>query len=138
VKRWPIICLLLVTAAPAAYQPSRGVTLVVNGGGAAITTGIQNGSVVKIPFGFTINGWNMTCYPSGSITVDILRSANGAGTPSASIVGAGTKPAISSNVEASSAPASWTSTLLTAKDNVLLQVTAADGTVASATLVLYP
>jgi hypothetical protein len=65
----------------------------------------------------------MICKPSGSVTADVLRAADGAGLPVTSIVGPGTKPAVATNVENSSTTfTSWTSTTLTAKDNLALSL----------------
>jgi hypothetical protein len=98
------------------------VTLAVDGAGTVLTTGTKN--PIKIPFGGTLQGWVMMCKPSGSVTADILRAADGAGLPSTSIVGgSGTKPAISSAVENSSTSfTSWTSVTLTAKDNLAISL----------------
>jgi hypothetical protein len=77
-----------------------------------------------VPFGGTLAGWVMTCKPSGSVTADVFRSANTAGLPVTSIVGgSGTKPAVSTNVENSSTSfTSWTSTTITAKDNLCISL----------------
>jgi hypothetical protein len=97
------------------------ITLYVDGSGSVLTTGTKN--PVKIPIGGTLRGWTMTCKPSGSVTVDIYRSANGAGLPTVSIVGAGTKPAIASNVEnLSNDLSSWTSTMITPADNLAVNL----------------
>ncbi len=96
------------------------VTFVVDAGG-VLTTGTKN--PIKITHGGTLLGWTMMAKPSGSVTADIFRAADGAGLPVTSIVGAGTKPAISSNVENSSTSfTSWTSTTLTAKDNLAISL----------------
>lgn len=98
-------------------------TFYVDGSSNLLTAGIKN--PVKVPedcFG-TLLGWTMMCKPSGSVTVDILRSADNAGLPVTSIVGAGTKPFISSNVENASASfTSWTSTTINAKDNLAIRL----------------
>lgn len=122
------------------YSPAaspHALTFVVTGG-TAITTGTKYPQI-KSPYGGTLTGWTMTVYPSGSVTCDILRSANGAGVPSASIVGgSGTKPAVSSGVENSSTNfAAWTSTTITALDNFAINVASTDATVTSLVLTLY-
>ncbi len=97
------------------------VTFVMDGSGATLVA--ATGSWVKIPYGGTLQGWTIIASPaSSSITCDILRAADGAGLPASSIVGgSGTKPAISSGVENSSTSfTSWTSTTLTAKDNLAI------------------
>jgi hypothetical protein len=62
----------------------------------------------------------MMCVPSGSVTADVFRAADGAGLPVTSIVGgSGTKPAVASSVENKSTSfTSWTSTTITANDNL--------------------
>jgi hypothetical protein len=99
---------------------SHTVTFYVDGSGAVLTNTTKN--PIKVPYGGTLQGWTMMCSPSGSVTADVLRAADGAGLPVTSIVGgSGTKPAISSNVENSSTSfTSWTSTTLTAKDNLAI------------------
>ncbi len=99
----------------------RQVTFIVDGAGGVLSTGTKN--PIKIPFGGTLTGWLLIAKPSGSVTVDIFRAADGAGLPVTSIVGAGTKPALSSAVEGSSTSfTSWTSTTLTAKDNMAISL----------------
>ena len=100
---------------------THSVTFVVDGAGGLLTSGTKN--PIKIPYGGTLNGWLLIGKPSGSVTVDIFRAADGAGLPVTSIVGAGTKPALSSAVENSSTSfTSWTSTTLTAKDNLAISL----------------
>lgn len=115
---------------------NHSITFVVDGAGAELTTGTKN--PVKIPFGGTLQGWLLIAKPSGSVTVDIYRAADGAGLPTLSIVGGGgTKPALSSAVENSSISfTSWTSTTLTAKDNLAINVDSAT-TVTYLALTLY-
>jgi hypothetical protein len=109
------------TSAAAAAQ-THAVTFVVDGSGAVLTTGTK--SYTKIPYGGTLTGWLLIGSPSGSITIDIFRAADGAGLPVTSIIGgSGTKPALSSAVENSSTSfTSWTSTTLTAKDNMAISL----------------
>jgi hypothetical protein len=100
---------------------THAVTFFVDGAGSALTAGTKN--PVKIPYGGTLQGWVMICKPSGSVTADVLRAADGAGLPVTSIVGPGTKPAVATNVENSSTTfTSWTSTTLTAKDNLAINL----------------
>jgi hypothetical protein len=115
----------------------------VDGAGTALTTGVK--MPIKIPYGGTLTGYTMTCSPSGSITFNIFRAADGAGLPTVSIInsaggggGSGTLPAISGGVEGKSTTfTSWGSTTLTAFDNLALNITTADGVVTKCTLVLY-
>ncbi len=102
------------------WSENNSVTFVVDAGG-VLTTGTKN--PIKITSGGTLQGWAMMCKPSGSVTADIFRSADAAGLPTVSIVGPGTKPAISSGVEAHSTSfTSWTSTTLTANDNLAISL----------------
>lgn len=105
-----------------AFAQNHTVTLVVDGAGTALTTGTKN--PIKVPFGGTLQGWTMMCKPSGSVTADVFRAANGAGLPLTSIVGgSGVKPAVASGVENSSTSFSnWTSTTITAKDNLAISL----------------
>ncbi len=97
------------------------VTFDVDGVGIVLSTGTKN--PFKTKYGGTLVGWTMMCNPSGSVTADIFRAANGAGLPVTSIVGAGTKPSISSNVENSSTSfTSWTSTTINANDNLAISL----------------
>jgi len=97
---------------------THSITFFVDGAGGVLSTGTKN--PIKVPYGGTLQGWTMMCSPSGSVTADVLRAADGAGLPVTSIVGGGgTKPAVASNVEAKSTSFSgWTSTTITANDNL--------------------
>jgi len=99
----------------------RSVTFVVRTlEGQPIITGVKRSG--KIPFGGTLVGWTMMCNPQGSITVQLLRSADGAGLPVSSISGTG-NPAISLSVENHSTNfTGWSSTTLTPFDNLALNV----------------
>ena len=125
----------------------RSLAFSVNGGGAALTTGIQ--TPIKIPYGGTIMGWTLFCSPSGACSFDIYRAANGTNMiPTGSIIGtSGIKPyttgSSTNSYENSSAAVGtgwnyqWASTTLTGLDNVALVVNSVDGTGTTATLVLY-
>ncbi len=95
------------------------ITFVVDAGG-VLTTGTKN--PIKIGLPGTLASWTMMCKPSGSVTVDVLRSATGNGLPVTSIVGVGTKPAISSNVEANGLTTDWGSPSLAADDNLAISL----------------
>jgi Repeat of unknown function (DUF5907) len=111
-----------LNAAGGGGTSTHAVTFVADGMGTALTTGAKN--PIKIPYGGTLTGWVLIGTPSGSITIDILRAADGAGLPVTSIIGGGgTKPALSSAVENSSTSfTGWTSTTLTAKDNMAISL----------------
>ena len=107
---------------------SNGITttdilFVVDGGGSAITTGIKG--YLEVPFACTVNQWTLLADQSGSITVDILSDAYASYGTNTSMVGGGTKPAISAATKAQSAPASWTTTSISAGNIVGFNVTAA-------------
>jgi len=111
------------TLSATATTQNHSVTFVVDGGTGVLTTGTKK--PVKLPFGGNLQGWVMIASPaSSSVTADVLRAADGAGLPVTSIVGGGgTKPAISSGVENSSTSfTGWTSTTLTAKDNMAISL----------------
>jgi hypothetical protein len=115
------------TLSATATAQTRAVTFVCDGSGLSLSSGTK--SYVKIPYGGTLTGWLLIGSPSGSVTVDIFRAADGAGLPVTSIVGAGTKPSLSSAVENSSTTfTSWTSTTLTAKDNLAISVSGVTST----------
>ncbi len=121
-----------------ASETVHSITFVVSGGGSALTTGVQD-VIVNSPYGGTCIGWSITTSAADTITFDILRSTYVSGAaPSVSIVGAGTKPALASNVSIYSTTfTSWTSTAITALDNFKIQITAVGGTCTAATFTLY-
>jgi hypothetical protein len=125
-----------VTIAAAGGTQSHAVTFVIDGSAALITAGTKQ--PVKIPFGGTLTGWLLIASPSGSVTVDIFRAADGAGLPVTSIIGgSGVKPALSSAVENSSTSfTSWTSTTLIAKDNMAVSISGV-ATITYCALTLY-
>jgi len=97
------------------------LTFYVNGQGSVLTTGTKE--PIKIPYGGTLKKWTLIVKPSGSVSIDILRALNNAGLPVMSIIGGGTKPAVSSAVENSSASFSgWTSTTLNDGDNLAISL----------------
>src|SRR5438445_5284646 len=67
------------------------VQFVIPGGGVALTTG--NKLWLHMPVTGTISAWRILADQTGTVTVDILRTANGF--PSTSMVGAGTKTNLS-------------------------------------------
>ena len=120
------------------------ITFVLNGNGAAIPSGTQVAYTLA-GYAGTITKWKMTASPaSTSITLDVFRIANaspgGNTLPTASIVGSGTKPALSSAVETYGTPSDWVagSGSVTIAENDMMTVSAS-GTPTSqyATLTLY-
>ena len=111
------------------------VVFYVDGSGSVLTTGTKN--PIKLPYGGTLKGWTLMGKPTGSVTVDIFRATSGAGLPTTSIVGSGTKPALSSAVENSSTSfTNWTSTSLMAGDNMAISLSGVS-LVTYVVLVLY-
>ncbi len=96
------------------------VTFDVVGGG-VLTTGTKLPGI-KISPGGTLVKWTAQCTPSGSVTIDVLRSADGAGVPVTSMVGAGTKPVITTNTEAKGNITDWGSAVLTSNDNLVVSL----------------
>lgn len=88
------------------------IQFIISGGGSAITAG--NKGVVQIPWPCFINAWRIQADQVGTISVDILRANEGV--PSASIVGGGTKPNLSSSQFNEAAPSGWTATTLAQGD----------------------
>jgi hypothetical protein len=91
----------------------------VDGSGGTITAG-QKG-YVRIPYACTITSWSILTGNAGTgatITFDIWRANNAIPTVANSLVGAGTKPFLTSNTAqiTSAAPTGWTSVTLAAND----------------------
>lgn len=81
--------------------------IVIDGGGSTITTGIKG--FIRVPVFSFISSWQVMADQSGSIVVDVL-GANSA-VPSASIVGSGNKPTLSSaQYSGVVTPSGWTQT----------------------------
>ena len=96
---------------------SLGIT--VDGSGGVITAGVKG--YVRVPYACTINTWSILTNNSGvgaTITFDIWRANNAIPTVGGSLVGAGTKPFLTSNTAqiTSAAPTGWTSVTLAAND----------------------
>jgi hypothetical protein len=109
------------------------IPFVIDGGGVAITTG--NKGVIAIPFAASIAAWSVVGDQSGSIAIDILRANNAV--PSASIVGAGTKPNLTAQqFVGQTAPAGWASTVLVVNDYIAFSV-ASVATVTRVTVTLW-
>jgi hypothetical protein len=87
--------------------------LVIDGGGAAITTGIK--SDIHFPFDGTIQEWTMLADTTGSATIDIWKAPYSAYPPTAANTITGSaKPIISSaNKAQSSTLTGWTTSIST-------------------------
>jgi len=104
----------------------------ISGGGGVITSG--NKGWLHLPCNAAITNWLVLADQSGSIVIDILR-ANLA-FPSASLVGAGNMPTLSSAQFAQAAPSGWTSTALVLGDYVAFNVTGSPSSVTQVTVTL--
>jgi hypothetical protein len=98
-----------------------GIPIVIDGGGAVITTGVKGD--IEIPFDMTITGWTLLADQSGSIVIDIWKDTYANYPP---VVGdsitASDKPTISSSNKAQDfAPTGWT-TAVTAGDTLRFNV----------------
>ncbi len=99
------------------WESYQKVTFDINGVGIVIAAGTKLPGASPLVAGGTLIGWKMTCTPSGNVSVDLLRSTSG--DPVVSMVGSGTKPAISSNTEAHGTITDWTTSMvLTANDRL--------------------
>lgn len=115
-----------------ALAPAASIGQIIDGAGSVVTTG-QRGQIY-IPFPMTITNWWVMADQSGSVTIDVLRANNAV--PSSSIVGAGTKPNLSSSQFTTSAPSSWTSTTLAANDFIAFSITGSPSSVTRVSIYL--
>lgn len=100
---------------------TKHATFWVDGAGIVLGTGTKN--PIKIDGGGSLTSWRAECKPSCSVTIDLLQSHDNGGLPVTSMVGSGTKPAISSATEASGTISDWTgSTTLSDKDNLAISI----------------
>ena len=74
----------------------------------------MGGATVQVPCACMIMGWTVESDASGTIAIDVTRANKDV--PSASIVGSGTKPGLSSAQYADDTPTSWTSVNLAQGD----------------------
>lgn len=93
---------------------------VVDGGGNTITTGVKGW--VRVANNCIIKGWEVTCQPSGSITIDIYKSDYAGFPPTASLVGTGTKPSITSGTKNKGDVLTGWTTTLTAGDYLRINI----------------
>ncbi len=109
-----------------------GITL--DGNGSAVVSGSTR--AITVPYACTISSWTILSDASGSAVIDIKRStfAN-YGTP-VSMVGAGNKPTLSTQIKNAETPTSWTSTSIERGD-VIYFVNDSASTVTWVNLVLW-
>lgn len=122
--------------APAAFWAGIGdtkdITFVVSTAPVVLTSG--NKGQIHIPFPLTINKWWIMAEQSGSIVFDILRANNAV--PSASIVGTGNKPTLSSAQFNSATPSGWTATTLVKDDFIDFSVSGSPTSIQTVTVTL--
>jgi hypothetical protein len=96
------------------------IEFVIGDGTSVLTLGTKGS--LRIPWGGTINTWSLMADQSSSVTVDILRANNAV--PITSMIGAGTKPALSAaQFAAPTAPSAWTSNAFVANDWITFSLT---------------
>lgn len=114
----------------------RTINFVIDGGGAVITSG-QKGHIV-VDFDCTILSWTILSDVTGSITLDIWKSTYAAFPPvvGGSIVGAGTKPSLTTAVKNQSLTPNWTTLTINAGDILAFNADATPATVQRVTIAL--
>lgn len=112
----------------------RTLNIVINGNGAAITTGVVGD--VELDFAATILRWTLLADRSGSIVTDIWKTAYAGFPPTvANTITGGSPPTISSAQNAQSSTLSGWTTAITAGDTIRFNVSSAS-TVQKVTLAL--
>ena len=102
-------------------------------GGGTVILAFSTSAAITVPYDCTISSWTIV-QATGTIAIDVRRAsfASYNGPDSAlSIVGAGTKPFVTNGVKNGAAPASWTSTTITAYDVIHFVPTSVSGTIYS-------
>jgi hypothetical protein len=117
-----------------AVSPTVSITFVIDGGGAAITTGVWGD--LEIPFACTIVGWSLLCDQSGSIVVDVWKDVYANFPPTvAGVITASAKPTVSSATKGKSSTLTGWTTAVSAGDMLRINVNST-ATVTRATLTL--
>lgn len=117
---------------------TKSITLVVDGGGAAITAGVKG--YIQVPFACTIQSWRMFADQSGSITIDIWKDtyASFPPTDADSMSGGGKEPALSSAQKAEDTDVTdWTTDDISAGDILAFNVDALATSITRVTLQLF-
>jgi hypothetical protein len=114
---------------PQGFQGATG-SIGINSIGANIGSGqsvIPVGSIgyIRITKDCTITSWSIISEISGSIAIDVWRLSNNIPTVVDSIIGAGTKPFLSSERVRVGTPTGWTSTALLTGDVIAFRVDSA-------------
>ncbi len=122
-----------VKAARLMAQPAC-VSLVIDGGGAAIGTGVV--ADIEIPFGCVVTGWSLLADQAGSIVVDVWRASHAGAPPvSGDSITASARPALASALKAQSSTLTGWTTAISAGDVLRVDVVSA-ATIRRATLTL--
>lgn len=109
------------------------INFLIDGGGAAITTG--NKPYLQIPRLISIIGWTLLADISDSMTIDVLKNSYVNFPVAVSMVGAGTKPYLSSQLANTGNVLDWSTATLNAGDFLLIDITVAS-TITKASLIL--
>jgi hypothetical protein len=109
------------------------ISLTVDGGGSAITTGSKG--YVSIPYAMTLQGWTILADQTGSVVIDV-KKATYAGFPTTASIAGSEKPTLSSaRKNTDGTLSSWTTTV-SAGDIIEFNVDSA-ATVERVNLVVY-
>lgn len=100
------------------------ITFVIDGGGAAITTGVKGD--LYIPFGCTIEQWTLLADQSGSAVVDIWKDTYANAPPTiADVITASAKPTLSGAAKNQSSTLTGWTTAIAAGDVLRFNVNSA-------------
>ena len=113
-------------------QADATITFVIDGGGAAITTGVKGD--ITVPFDCTVLEWTLLADQTGSAVVEVSK-ASYSGWPTVSAITASAKPTLSSARKAQSSALTGWNTAISAGDVLQIGVNSA-ATVQRVTLAL--
>jgi hypothetical protein len=101
--------------------------MLIQGGAKDLTTALTTSFSVDgiLPAGYTITGWELLVYPSGSLTLDVRKGSSIAVTPT-SITPSG-KPAVSAATNATGGVTGWTSTAFAQSNSITVAVDSVSG-----------
>lgn len=109
------------------------INFLIDGGTFAILTGAK--PYLIIPRTITLTDWILLADISDSFTIDLLKNSYASFPTAVSMVGAGTKPYLSSQQANTGNVLNWSTAILNAGDFLLINVTAAS-TITKASLIL--
>lgn len=98
------------------------ITFVIDGGGAAVTTGVKGD--IQVPFACTIVGWTLMGDQAGSAVVEVSKGTF-ANWPTVSVITASAKPTLSSARKATSTTLTGWTTAVAADDVLQIGVNSA-------------